>query len=191
MRPRVNNMATRVAVGVVCAALFSGCAWHRVASGAARPQPERTREVVGIAAADAETSLSDLQTIARLWSSWQSFEGVQFPFREGDPVDLVVEVRLRQRADAHRSGNALKAVANGLTLGLMTPFLGSRITEIHDVRARCARGGAGRTAVDLQVSTDAEFGYMADAAATARALDDEQMKRVASEVLRIVLESCR
>jgi hypothetical protein len=44
--------------------------------------------------------------------------------------------------------------------------------------------------VEFQVSTDVEMGMLADAANAAKALDDEQMKRVASEALRAVRSAC-
>lgn len=189
-RPR-SGVAKRAAAAAACVAVLGGCAWHRVEPRLEAPPRERVRGSVGVAAADAGTSLSDLQAIARLWSSWESFERVQFPFREGDPVELVVEVTLRQRADGHRGANALRAVLNGLTVGLLTPVIGARISEIHDVGVRCRpRDAAATTPVEFQVSTDLEMGMMANVANAAKALDDEEMKRVASAVLRAVRSGC-
>ncbi|HET7826912.1 MAG TPA: hypothetical protein VFK90_16370 [Anaeromyxobacter sp.] len=144
-----------------------------------------------VAPADAETSVADLQKIARLWSSWQAFSRVEFPFRRGDPVDVVVELKLRQQVDGHRASNMLRAVVAGLSLGLLTPVMGVRISEVHDVALRCHRAGAAATMpVEFQVSTDLEMGVMADGVAAAKSLDDEHLKRVASQALRAFVSAC-
>ncbi len=191
MNERIRNAAARLGLASLCAVLIGGCSWHRIEPRLERAPPESTSERVGIVGADAETSLSDLQAIARLWSEWRAFERVQFPFREGDPVDLVVEVRLRQRADLHRASNVAKAVVTGLSLGLAGTFIGPRISEIHDVSIRCVRGAASTDAVAFVVTTDASFGVWAEPAMVTKALDGEQMKRVASEALRVVVAGCR
>jgi hypothetical protein len=186
-----RGCAGTLRVAAVCAVLLSACSWHRVSPRLGPPPSERARQSVGLAAADADTSLTDLQAIARHWSSWKSFERVQFPFREGDPVDLVVEVKLRQSVDGHRASNLLKATITGLSLGLLGPVLGPRLTEIHDVRIRCRRAaGAESVPVDFRVGTDLEAGLLANVAAAAKDLDDEQMRRVAAEALRALPSAC-
>lgn len=184
----ISSRSLALACGVL---LLAGCAWHRVEPRLDRaPSPDQGA-AVGLVAADDETSLTDLRAIARLWSAWKAFERVTFPFREGDPVELVVELRLRQHVDLHRGANRVKAVALGLTLGLLSPVVGSRVTERHDVTVRCLRGAEVVGPFERTVSTDVVFGIGADPIRVTAALDAEQVKRVASSVLETVVSSCR
>jgi hypothetical protein len=189
----VRSPLTSSLLGIlICATLCSGCAWHHVRPAREERLPATTMDLsAGLEAADDGTSLSDLQAMARRWKQWHAFKAVQFPFRDGDPVDLVVAVRLRQTADLHRVSNFFKEIAVGASLFTLSPVLGRTVSEVHEVRVTCRRGGVQSAPYDAVVSTDLEFGYGAEAMAAAKELDEAQMDRLGTRVLELVASGCR
>jgi hypothetical protein len=119
-----------------------------------------------------------------------AFRTVAFPVRDADPVDLLVEVRLRQTADLHQGANALKGVAVGLTLFALSPVLGPRVTERHEVQVTCRRDVRSTVVLEATFATDLEFGYGSDAAAVARELDAWEVERIAGAVLDALASGC-
>jgi hypothetical protein len=75
---------------------------------------------------DDQTAIADLDAIGKRLRSWGSAKVVFFPYREGDPTDLFLDVRLRQTNDNHIFSNLLRGVAIGLTLGLLSPVVGGQ-----------------------------------------------------------------
>lgn len=178
---------------LLVATAFSGCAWRRLdPPRVERPVLPLVDEAVGLLPADPETSLADLQSLSRIWMRWGAFRAVQFPYREGDPVDLVLAVQLRQRMDAHATANRLKGVAVALSFWSLSPVLGTSVSELHDVHVDCRRAGFAGVAVDqATVRSDLELGYGADAAKSAKELDDIQMQQLAARILDGVASQCR
>jgi hypothetical protein len=140
---------------------------------------------VAVRPVDDETAVADLQAISRRFQKWGN-PNITFPYREGDPVDVMINVRLRQTADTHMFVNVLSAVAIGLTLGLLSPVLGPHMSEVHDVQIRVTRAGRPIGNHHFEMRTDLSFGLGANPQEVAKALDDEQMNRIAKQVLELV-----
>ncbi|MBI5068173.1 MAG: hypothetical protein HZB56_08020 [Deltaproteobacteria bacterium] len=174
------------------AAAASSCAWRRVEPASPEPagQP-RLDEVVGLAGADEDTSLQDLRSLSRIWTRWGSFRKVQFPYREGDPVDLVIELRLRQSTEVPRIANTFKTFAVGFSLFTLSPVLGPSVSELHDVELTCRRGAERRAPLRAVIRSDVEFGCGASGEIVARELDERQMELIAARVLAAVATGCR
>jgi hypothetical protein len=141
---------------------------------------------VGLKPADDETELSDVQALARRLRAWGNSK-LTFPYREGDPVEVVITVQLRQTMDLHQVENTFKGIVVGLTLFILSPFVGGRLTEIHDVEIRSTRKGRLIGQHRFEMRTDVTMGYAADAQAAAKDLNDEQMNRIAKRVVELVL----
>jgi len=182
-----RNLAIAILSFVV---LSTGCAWHEVSPRLGQPPTTRFGTSVAVRPVDDETAVADLQAISRRFQKWGN-SNVTFPYRDGDPVDVLINVRLRQTADTHMFGNVLRAAAIGLTLGLLSPVVGAHMTEIHDVQVRVTRAGRQIGEHRFEMRTDLAFGLGADAHAVAKALDDEQMNRIAKQVLELVAVDIR
>lgn len=182
-----RNLAIAILPFVV---LTTGCAWHEVSPRLAQPPTTKFGTSVAVRAVDDETAVADLQAISRRFQKWGN-SNVTFPYRDGDPVEVLINVRLRQTADSHTFGNVLRGAAIGLTFGLLSPVVGAHLTEIHDVQVRVTRAGQQIGEHHFEMRTDLEFGLGSDAHAAAKALDDEQMNRIASQVLDLVAADIR
>ena len=184
----IRSAATLLVVG----ALSSSCAWHRVGPAQVERQlSPRLDLAVGLEPADGDTVASDVEVIAKHWTRWGAFRAVQFPVRSGDPVDLVVDVRLRQTSDLHLGSNLLKSFLIGLSLYALSPVLGRVVSEIHDVRIQCRQGETTGAPISAELRTDVEFGQGVDSYMVAKALDDAQMEQVAAWALQTITSECR
>jgi hypothetical protein len=183
----LRSLGMALSLGVAA----TGCAWHRIdPPRVERPAIPMRVEVVGLRATDDATSLDDLRTISKLWTTWGAFRTVRFPYRDGDPVDAIIDIRLRQTTDVHRTANLFKGFTVGLSLFTLSPVLGASFSEIHLVRVECRRGAAAPEPFETTVRTDLEIGYGADATAAAKDLDGAQLEAVAARVLESVDRAC-
>jgi hypothetical protein len=130
--------------------------------------------------------MGDLHAIARQLRARNAFSDVVFPYRDGDRPDVLSEVRLRQSLDAHSTANFFKSLAIGATLFLLSPLVGPRLTEIHDVQVRNYRAGRLIGEHVFEMRTDVRYGYGADRVVLANDLDAEQMSRIASRLLELI-----
>ncbi|MHB8879618.1 MAG: hypothetical protein ACYC8T_38480 [Myxococcaceae bacterium] len=184
----IRSLATVLVVGTLC----SACAWHRLEPPLfQRPAVQRLKWVVGLYAADDDTSLDDVRVIARHWTRWGAFREVQFPYRSGDPVDVVVEVRLRQTGERYRASNFWRELGLAASLYTLSPVLGARRSEIHDVRVQCRHGVTAGAPLGVVLRTEIEYGFGANPYEVAKALDDEEMEKVAGWALEAVTAACR
>jgi hypothetical protein len=186
---QVEHRVTMRALLALCA-LTSGCAWHEVNPRMGQPPTATFETSVAVRPVDDETAVADLQAISRRFQAWGNAK-VTFPYRDDDAVDVLINVRLRQTTDSHMFGNVLRAVALGLTLGLLSPVVGPHMSEIHDVQVRSTRAGRSIGEHRFEMRTDLAFGLGADQHKVAKALDDEQMNRIAKQVLELVMADIR
>lgn len=170
--------------------LAPACAWHEVSPRMGRAPTSKLGASVALRATDEETAMADLQAISRRFQKWGSAK-VTFPYREGDPVDVIIDVRLRQTAETHMFANVMSALAVGLTLGLLSPVLGPRLSEVHDVRVSVTRAGQSIGEHHFEMRTDLAFGLGASPQEVTKALDDEQMNRIAKQLFELVAADIR
>lgn len=83
--------------------------------------------------------------------------------------------------------NVLRALAVGLTLGLLSPAIGANFTEVHDVNLRVSRGGRVIATHHFGMRTDLTMGFGGDTQAASRELDQEQMNRIAEQIVELVV----
>ncbi|HVJ16862.1 MAG TPA: hypothetical protein VM686_15585 [Polyangiaceae bacterium] len=181
----MNRGTTRASLPLLALFLCSSCAWHDVDPRLGPPPQVSITPTIGLAAADEETALTDLQGIARRGGAWGATR-IVFPYRVGDPVDVLVVVRLRQTSDTHQVENIFRGIAVGGTLFLLSPVIGGRFTEIHDVEMWVSLQGRVIGTHRFRMDTDMTAGMMADAHAAAKDLDDEQINRIAKRILELV-----
>jgi hypothetical protein len=154
------------------------------------PQVVQSFEMVLRSSSEVASSVALSPTTSKVWTTWGAFRTVRFPYRDGDPVDAIIDIRLRQTTDVHRTANLFKGFTVGLSLFTLSPVLGASFSEIHLVRVECRRGAAAPEPFETTVRTDLEIGYGADATAAAKDLDGAQLEAVAARVLESVDRAC-
>ncbi|MEM6275236.1 MAG: hypothetical protein AAF735_08360 [Myxococcota bacterium] len=135
---------------------------------------------------DETSSMADLHGIAKKFQYAGSFEEVLFPWRPGDKVDYLIDVRLRQKNITPSSRNTLAAIGIGLSLGLLSPVLGLKIIESHDVTFLVSDSTGELSRQSFSVSTEGRFGLGVDEAGFAKELDDAQIDTLSRELLHRV-----
>ena len=159
--------------------MLCSCSWHRVTPVTVE-QPSRLSLTLGMAAQDEQTSLEDLKNISNILAGWGTADRVQFPWREGDEVDVVATVRLTQRVELATGRNLLAAVGIGLTFLALSCCIGSELSEVHTIEARFVdREGRLLGTHSGELSTTLESGLLSDPMAAARETDHRQMEQVA------------
>jgi hypothetical protein len=182
-----TNKHSLVTGVVLIGILATGCAWRDVSPKLASPPTARIAAAAAVLPVDDQTAMADLEAISKRLRDWGSADVVFFPYREGDTTDLFLNVRLRQSHDQHLLTNVLRGVAIGLTFGLLSPVLGVNFTEIHDVDLQIVRSGHVIGTHHFQMRTDLSMGLGGDSLASAKALDEEQMSRIAQKIVDVVV----
>jgi hypothetical protein len=103
--------------------LASGCAWQNLPPPLSYQTAAALPLKVGITGHSAE--LQTIDALADEFKTLRLFESVTYPYRAGDPVDLVMDIRATLNADT--SGSAWRGALVGATFFTLSPFLGPKV----------------------------------------------------------------
>jgi len=117
------------------------------------------------------------------------FEAVNFPYREGDPVDAVLQVTITGGWKQSTGGNFAKGLVIGLTLFTLSPVVGPSIYGFHDVHATLSNGPVEYFSSNIHVKTAVSFGLAANTNEVAVKADGLQMRKIAVEIANRVNEA--
>jgi hypothetical protein len=184
-RPLQSRLSAIVLL-VLMTFLATACAWREVSPLMSAPPRAQVSAAVAVRPLDRDTAIADLDSISKRLQKWHSAGTVFFPYREGDAVDVFLDIRLRQTTETHLFANVLRGVAIGLTLGLLSPVIGANFTEVHDVEIRVTREGHVIGTHHFEVRTDLSIGLGADTHVATRELDEEQMNHIAKQIVQLV-----
>lgn len=135
---------------------------------------------------DEDSSIADLQGVVKRFQSSGSFENIHFPWRDGDDVEYFIDVKLRQRNTVASLRNTMVAIGVGLTFGLLSPVLGGKVVESHDVTVSVSDESRELSRQQFTISTEGRFGVGVDGTEFAEELDDAQIEAMARELLERV-----
>jgi len=166
--------------------LMAGCTWQKIPPDpeyrAERPIPLR----VGILAPPDSASGFYVPGVVAELKTMGLFDGITFPYREGDPVDAVATLSVDGEWKPSGIG---PNVAVWLTLGLASPFIGPSVTGTHAIKAAMISGTEDVGFYSTKVSTTAEWGVMADSNEASAKTNELQIKRLADSLAKAIREN--
>src|SRR5262245_37906769 len=115
-----------------------GCTWQRIP-----PMPDYVTESpiplkVGVILADNQPSAYYGPDLINEWKEMRLFDGIVYPYREGDAVDAVMDLSV---SGGWKGAGAGKGFIIGLTLGLAGTVMGPSMTGTHDAQSVLNRSG--------------------------------------------------
>jgi len=175
----------RMVLIVLLAITMSGCAWQRIPDA-----PEYTQETtiplkVGVIFADNPTTAFYGPVVVKEWEKMKLFNSILSPYREGDPVDVVVNMDIQGGWIGSGVGAGLIV---GLTFGLASPAVGPSMTGTHDAQAIIRDSSSEIGSYSVKVETTVEWGMGADTNEVSNKADALQTKRIAFELSRKIID---
>lgn len=158
-----------------------GCAWQRIP-----PMPDYVTDTpiplkVGVQLGDRSLSASYGSDIVNQWKEMRLFEGIVYPYREGDPVDAVMDLSVGGGWKADGGG---KGFIIGLTLGLAGTVIGPGMTGTHDAHSILNKGGHEVARYSVHVTNDFEWGLFASTNEVSNKADELQRRTLAVELAK-------
>ena len=169
-------MSFRIAAAVFCGLFVlvsaTGCAWQRIAKEPVYQSTEAPSPIrLGVKAADNPVSNTYVPAIVAKLQSWQVFQSVSYPYREGDPVDAVLIVNVSGGWQGNQGANAGKGFLIGLTLGAASAAVGPGMKGQHDVAASLQKNGAELAKYSFHQETPVSWGMGANTNEVSRKAD--------------------
>jgi hypothetical protein len=159
---------------------FYGCAWQRIPAAPeyAREAPIPLRVGVVVDGPDAPYTADMVDE----FKSMRLFDGLIYPYRDGDPVDAVMKLSSSGTIEASGAGRGFLI---GLSLFTLSPFIGPKLELEHDARAVFSVPGRGEVSTyKVHASTESTFGLAANAAEVGKKTAELQKRRLADELAK-------
>jgi hypothetical protein len=163
---------------VVLVTLNAGCAWHRIPPAPVYQQTTSLPVKIGIQLADDPATGSYGPVIINHLKDWRFFESVTFPYRQGDPVDAVLVMKIQGRWTGDPS-NAGKGLLIGLSLYTLSPVIGPGMTGRHDLNASIRKELKEIATYNIHEETHVEWGLGAETGPIEAKSDEVHTKKLA------------
>jgi hypothetical protein len=180
------NCRSGLNVLVVASLLMStGCAWQRIPQSPVHQESNSLPVGIGIELADDPASAIYGPIIIKHLKEWHLFKSVRFPYRQGDPVDAVLVMRIQGGWTAD-SSNLAKGFLIGLSLYTLSPVIGVGMTGHHEVSAILQKETAELARYGIQQETHVEWGLAANAGEVSSRSDDLQTRTLAFKLAEVI-----
>jgi hypothetical protein len=130
---RTSSQIVTVALSCLIV-LMPGCSWQNVPPPPPYEDATPIPLVVGVMLAESQHGQLGPRVIAKL-KEMNVFQYVIWPYQPTTPVDAVLHLSIDGAWKTNKGYSITSAVLVGLTLGLLGPFLGPKMTGDHDVEA--------------------------------------------------------
>jgi hypothetical protein len=180
-RPR-HLYRTAVRLGLLACMIASGCSWQRI------PKPPQYQVVasiplkVGIRLAPDTVSSVYGPMVARRLQEWHVFEHLEYPYREGDDINAVLELAITGGWNATNGANFVKGFVIGLSLFTLSPVLGPGMTGRFQLSSTLSHQGHEVALYTIHQETSATWGLMANEGEVGAKARDAAATRLAAEV---------
>jgi hypothetical protein len=174
--------STRIFIAIFLAfvlASATGCAWQRIPAMPQYAVEDPIPLNIGIVLANSQASTTYGPLVISDWKESRLFESLTYPYRDGDPVDAVMELSI----DGGWKGSGAGAgFVIGLTLGLAGTFLGPSMTGTHIALAIINDPAHELGRYSIEATTKVTWGMAANNEQVSRKADALQVRNIASEL---------
>lgn len=163
----------------VLMAVGPGCSWQKIPPPPTYEPKPPIPLVVGVEIDESHTSqIYGPQVVDRL-RDMNVFQYVISPYSASTPVDAVLTLSIEGSWKTKKGSTLTSAILVGLTLGLLGPVLGPKMTGDHHVAASLVESGKPVVGYAYDVHTEIRRGLSADATVLQFKADEHQTQEIA------------
>lgn len=168
---------------VALALMGSGCTWQRIDPPPVFHGPQMPVRV-GVKMSTNLTSVLYGPGMVKCLSTWQAFESVAYPYRPGDKVGAVLDIRVRGRWVPDTSGNLWRGFLIGLSMFTLSPAMGLSMTGRHDLDVSMKKDAVEVARYHIHQETSVTWGLFASLGKVLDKADDLQVSRLAYALIQ-------
>lgn len=163
----------------------SGCAWQKIPLVNDYSVGEGLPLKVGVRLSSNPVSSAFGPQVLERWKDMGLFEEIVYPYREGDNINLVLNLDIDGRWVGSGAG---AGVVIGLTLGLASPFIGPSMEGRHTIDLAFNKGEEKINNLRSTISTNVSWGLGADVNEVAAKSDHLLIQKLANSGASLISE---
>lgn len=184
-RTIARNLCACLLVSVLLIGL-SGCSWQRIPAPPMFGQQMKIPGRFGIIVSSNPASMTYGPKIVDQLKRWGAFDSLEYPYREGDEVDAVLNLTVEGGWHAQTGANLARGFLIGLTFFALSPVLGVEMIGNHSLAASVSEDGVEQFICGFDKRARIEWGLGANTNEVALKADRLQVGQLADGLVACV-----